>query len=127
VLAFAHFSKGQVGRAIDAAEEGIRVCGRHQFLLMCLGWCYATAGRIAEARQLLEELKTRRSTTYVSAFAVGNIHVSLGEVDQGLEWFAQALEERDILAIVLLGSPFYAPLHPHPAFQALLRKMNLAP
>jgi len=127
LLAFALFSTGQLDQAIASAEEGIRICGRHQFLLMCLGWCHAAAGRIAEARQLLEELKARRSTRYVSAFAVGNIHVSLGEVDQGLEWFAQALEERDLLAIVLLNSPSFDPLRPHPAFQALLRKMNLAP
>jgi serine/threonine protein kinase len=126
-LAIALLSKGQLDRAIVAAEEGIRVCGRHQFLLMCLGACYAAAGRVAETRQLLEELKTRRSTTYGSAFALGNTHLVLGEVDQGLEWFAQALEERDLLAIVLLNSSFFAPLRPHPAFQALLRKMNLVP
>ena len=126
-LAWALLSTGQVDVAIASAEEGIRVCGRYPFLLMCLGACYAAGGRMAETRQLLEELKIRRSTTYVSAYALGSLHLSLGEVDQGIEWLAQAVEERDTLAIVGLKHPFFGPLRPHPAFQALLRKMNLAP
>jgi serine/threonine protein kinase/Tfp pilus assembly protein PilF len=127
-LALSHLYKGQLDDAISTAENGIQVCGRYPFLLMCLGCCYALVGRVAESRQLLEELKTRGRDAFVSPWVIGNLHLALGEVDQCLEWFAKAVEERDIAAsITFKGDPFYAPLRPHPAFQALLRKMNLEP
>jgi tetratricopeptide (TPR) repeat protein len=127
MLALSYLHKGQVDDGISAAENGIQVCGRYPFLLMCLGCCYAASGRLAEARQLLEELKARSRETYVSSNAIGTLHLALGEVEQGLEWLAKAVEERDLGAIMALkGEPFYAPLCPHPAFQALLRKINLA-
>ena len=127
MLALSYLYKGQPDDAMSTAQEGIRVCGRYPFLLMCLGSCYVAVGRIGETRHLLEELKTRGREVFVSPFAIGTLHLSLGEVDQGLEWYAKAVEERDLLAIMDLKSDhFFDPLRPHPAFQALLRKMNLA-
>jgi hypothetical protein len=94
---------------------------------MCAGAIYAGTGRVAEARQLLEELEARRRTAYVSSLAIGTLHIAVGEVDRGLEWLARAVEDRDVGAVLALNSDlFYDPLRPHPAFQALLRKMNLA-
>jgi tetratricopeptide (TPR) repeat protein len=128
MFALSYLYKGQLDDAISIAEEGIRVCGRYSMLLMCVGACYAVVGRVDATRQLLEELKARRRETYVPPFAIATLHLALGEVDQGLEWLATAVEERDLTAISTLKSDsFYAPLRPHQAFQALLRKMNLAP
>jgi len=128
VLAIAYAYKGLLDEAIATAEKGIKLFGRYSCLLMCLGFQYASAGRIAEARELLEELTTRNRVAYVPPFLIGTIHLALGEIDQGLEWFARAVEQRDLLAVYSLKSEAaYAPLRSHPAFQALLRKMNLEP
>jgi eukaryotic-like serine/threonine-protein kinase len=118
---------GQFDIGIPIAEKGIQVCGRYPMLLMCLGCGYAAVGRPADTRQLLEELKARGHESYVSPYAIGTLHLALGEVEQGLEWYAKAVEERDLMAILTLKSDvFFTQLRPHPAFQALLRKMNLA-
>ena len=127
-LALAHFGGGQLDAAITTAEKGIEDCGRYPLLLMCLGSCYATAGKPVEARQLLEELETRSRATYISSFAIGTLHLALGEIDQGLERFAGGVEDRDPMFIISLKiEPFYDPLRSHPAFQAILRKANLEP
>jgi serine/threonine protein kinase/Tfp pilus assembly protein PilF len=127
MLALSYAYKGQPDDAISAAKKGIHTCGRYPMLLMCLGWSYAASGRVAETRELLEELKARGCETYASPYAIGVLHLALGEVEQGLEWFAKALEERDLTATTTFKSDAgLAPLRPHPAFQALLRKMNLA-
>ena len=127
-LATGYFDKGLLDEAISTVEKGIELFGRYPLLLMNLGACYASAGRTAEARQLLEELETRGRTAYIPSFAFGTLHLALGEIDQGLEWFARGVEHRDLMVICVLKSdPFYAPLRSHLAFQALLRKMNLAP
>ena len=66
--------------------------------------------------------------SYIAPTALGMIHLRLGEVEQGLEWFARAIEERDLyLVCTLKTSPAYDPLRAHPAYQVFLRKMNLEP
>ena len=123
-----YVQKGRLDEAVAAAEKTCELSGRNSRALGQLGLCKALAGRTAEARQLLEELKTRGKTTYVPEWALAAIHLGLGELDQGLELFGRAVEERDLGVILFLKTyPGFDPLRSHPAFQALLRKMNLAP
>ena len=45
-----------------------------------------------------------------------------------MERWARGIEERDLLIVQsLTNEPGYDPLRSHPAYQALLRKMNLEP
>ncbi len=77
---------------------------------------------------MLEELTARRRSTYVPASALALVHDGLGELDESLEWIARGIEERDpIIVTALKSSPTYDRLRSHPAYQALLRKMNLEP
>ncbi len=66
--------------------------------------------------------------TYVPATALAYVHGGLGEREETLEWVARAVEERDPVTVTALKiSPQYDPVRSHPAFPALLRKMNLEP
>jgi serine/threonine protein kinase/Tfp pilus assembly protein PilF len=125
-LSMTYVLKGKLSDAIAAAEKACELSGRDSRRLGMLGACLALAGRTAEARQLLEELKARRGATYVPTLPMAYIYLSLGELDQGLELFASAVEEREMgMIMVLKTEPGFDPLRSHPAFQALLRKMNL--
>ena len=119
---------GRLDEAIAAAERASELSGRISSTLGFLGRYYAMAGRIAEARQILEELQARHRVTYVPASSLGAIYRGLGEMDKGLEWMERAIEERDPINILALKSePAYDSARSHPAYQALLRKMNLEP
>jgi hypothetical protein len=49
-------------------------------------------------------------------------------VDRAFEWLEKGVDERDLILVAALKTePGYDPLRSHPAFQALLRKMNLEP
>ena len=112
--------------AVAAAEKANELSGRHSMTLGGLGRVYALAGRTAEARQLLEELQRQRRAGYVPPSFLAYIHRGLGELDQGMEWIARGVEERDLNIVVTLKTePGYDHLRSHPAFQALLTKMNL--
>jgi len=118
--------KGLLAEGTAAMEKAAELSGRNSLLLGFLGYFYTLAGRYTEARQLLEELKVRRETTYVSAQAIGMLYLGLGEPELFWEYFAQAMEGRDILFIYLLKSePAFDPLRSDPRYHALLRKMNL--
>ncbi len=55
-------------------------------------------------------------------------HFGVGALDGGLEWMARGVEERDPLLVTgLRGGPTYDRVRSFPAYQALLRKMNLEP
>jgi serine/threonine-protein kinase len=119
---------GRLDEAIATAEKANELSGGTAITLGSLGRAYGQAGRTAEARQLLEDLKARRRSTYVPASALASVHRGLGERDAALEWVARAIEERDpILVTSLKSAPILDPLRSHPVYQALLRKMNLEP
>jgi non-specific serine/threonine protein kinase len=114
--------------AIAAAEKANELSGANALTLGILGRAYGLAGRTAEARQLLGELEVRRRSGYVPPSSLAMIHRGLGDLEKGLEWWVRGVEEHDMLLTVSLKTePGYDPLRSHPAYQALLRKMNLEP
>jgi len=127
-LSSVYAQNGRLDEAIAAGEKANELSGRHALTLGALGAAYGRAGRAAEARRVLEELKARRALTYVPSSALAWAHAGVGELDEGLEWNARGVEERDPTVVTALKSaPVFDPLRSHPAFQALLRKMNLEP
>ena len=119
---------GRFDEAVAAAEKANELSGGDAMTRGVLGCVYGLAGRTAEARRLMEELTARRRLTYVSAFALTMVHFGLGGLDESLEWTARGIEERDPgLVTTIKTARHYDPLRSHPAYQGLLRKMNLEP
>jgi tetratricopeptide (TPR) repeat protein len=128
LLSITYAVTGRIDQAIAAAEKANQLSGGTARTLGLLGRAYGLAGRTAEARQLLEELEVRRRSSHVPPSSIAMIHRALGNLEKGLEWWARGVEEHDLLLVMSLkAEPGYDSLRSHPAFQALLRKMNLAP
>jgi TolB-like protein/Tfp pilus assembly protein PilF len=120
--------QSRVEEAIAAGEKANELSGGHALTLAALGGHYGRAGRTADARRVLKELKTRRESTYVPSSALAWAHVGIGESDRGMEWIAKGVEERDPTVVTALKSaPIFDRLRSHPDCPALLRKMNLEP
>jgi len=128
LLAIVYEHLGRIEEAIAAAQRACELSGRNAPTLGILGLADGLADRRSEARALLEELVARRRTTYVPPWAVAAVYRGLREVDLALEWLEKGVEERDMIVVTGLKSdPRYIPIHGHPRYQALLRKMNLEP
>jgi TolB-like protein/Tfp pilus assembly protein PilF len=126
LLAVTYVNSGRFEEAIVAAERANELSGGNPLTLGTLGSIYGRAGRAAEARRVLDELTARRRSAYVPASALAWAHFGAGALDRGLEWMARGVEERDPLLVTgLRGGPTYDRLRSFPAYQALLRKMNL--
>ena len=127
-LSVTYVHNRQFDKSIPAAERANELSGGNALTMGTLGSYYGRAGRTAEARQILEELTARRRLTYVPASALAWAYIGVGELDRCLEWIAKGIEERDpLLVTALKTAPTYDRLRSHPAFPALLRKMNLEP
>jgi len=128
LLSVTHAFCGRRDAAIASAEKANELSGRNALCVGLLGRAYGLAGRTAEARQLLEELEVRRLSSYVPAASFAMIHRGLGDLAKALEWWVRGIEEHDILLVTSLKvEPGYDEMRSHPAYRALLRKMNLEP
>jgi len=91
-----------------------------------LGEAYAQAGRIDDARRIVDELTTLASQRYVTPYHVAYVYTGLGELDTAMDWLERAYEERGGAIYGIKGSFLFAGLRSHPRFVELLRRMRLA-
>jgi Flp pilus assembly protein TadD len=90
-----------------------------------LGYAYARAGKRAEARKLLDELKERSKRGNVPWFYIAGIYAGLEEKDQAFACLEKAYEQREQGLAVMKREPMFDPLRSDSRFQDLLRRMKL--
>jgi Flp pilus assembly protein TadD len=88
------------------------------------GYAYARAGKPAEARKMLDELKERSRRSYVSWFYVAAIHAGLDEKDQAFACLEKAYTQGEQRLVVMNREPMFAPLRSDPRFADLLRRIG---
>ena len=119
LLAQAYQAKGMYQEAIVELErQGGK--GNAQ-----LGYAYAVAGKTAEARRVLDELKELSKEGYVSPFRFAMIYLGLGEKEQAFEWLNKQFDENPYRLTELKTNPRFDNLRSDPRFADLLRRMKL--
>jgi serine/threonine-protein kinase len=117
---------GRYPEAIASFEAALRLSGSDSKASPALGFVYAVAGMTDKARVILKTIEEQRSVRYMSAHAIGVIHMALGERDRALDWLEEAHRERDRAMVWLKVHPRLDPLRGERRFQALLEQMGLA-
>jgi TolB-like protein/Flp pilus assembly protein TadD len=118
---------GKHDEAIAVAERAVELSHRQMFYVAAVGMAHAAAGRSEDAQRVVDELRRRSQDEYVSPIYFAWIADSLGHVDEAMQWYDRAYEER---------SPFLTtqpvrigranPLRADPRFGELLKKIGLA-
>ena len=85
----------------------------------------AAAGNVGEARRILADLTAARSTRVVSAWGIGAVHASLGDVDEAFRWLEMAVQEKASGLILLRVHPRLDPIRPDPRYWPLVRRVGL--
>ena len=78
------------------------------------GHLLASAGREAEARDVLKALETVSGEKYVPKYTMAFVTLGLGEKDATFEWLERALAEHDVHLIFLTVDPKWDPLREDP-------------
>jgi tetratricopeptide (TPR) repeat protein len=123
-LGRAYEGLGKYEDAIRAHERAAEIL-RCPLVIMFLGGAYADAGRVDDARRLLEELKKLRSDDYTTALSLEYIYTKLGEIDSAIEWAAKAFDERNAFIFAGARFPGLERLGSNPAYVALLDRARL--
>lgn len=114
---------GDVGQALVATERAVALSPRRA-PVQWLGYAYGTAGRSAEAVQILAELEKTAQQRYLSPQSFAIVHLGLGQQGEALRWLERACEERSIEVLGFSG-PIFELLRAEPRFRELLRRMKL--
>jgi tetratricopeptide (TPR) repeat protein len=91
-----------------------------------LGRAYALAGRMDEAREVLNKLLELAKKTYVSSLDVAIIYTALGDKPTALDWLEQAYDERADHLPYMRVNPRLDELREEPRFQRVQENMGLA-
>jgi serine/threonine-protein kinase len=112
--------EGRSEQALNAARRALAPRRRLSGSALALH----ALGRDAEARQALAELEQGFGAT--SPYQIALVHISLGDLAQGLDWLERALATHDReLAIQVSVDPFLRPIRGEARYRALLQGMHL--
>jgi tetratricopeptide (TPR) repeat protein len=127
LLGWVYEQKGMYDEAIAELRTAQTLSGRAPKHAARLAHVYAAAGREADARKILDELRELSKREYVPPCLFAIALTGLGEKDQAFVWLDRACAERDSYVLDLKVDPVYDPLRSDPRFDELLRRIGLAP
>ena len=117
----------ETGRPLDAIREfeDLRARAPLPVYVAGLAHAYAVGGQRGKALQVLEELRERAKTSYVSSFDFASIYAGLGDRARMLEWLEKAYEERTPYLVYLNVNPQFDAFRADPTFRDLVRRIGL--
>jgi serine/threonine protein kinase/tetratricopeptide (TPR) repeat protein len=125
-LGWIHLLTGKPDQGITALKRAVEITPGSTLFLAQLGQAFGQLGRTEQAREVLRRLEEESRHRHVSPYHMAYVHTGLGQQEQAMDWLERAFEHRSGGVFGVKGSFLFASLRPHPRFQALLRKMNLA-
>ena len=126
-LGWAYLMNDRPDEGVAELERVVQLAPDHTMYLAQLGQAYGMTGRTERAREVAGRLEEMARQRYVSPYHMAYVYTGLGDHDMAIGCLERAYEERAGSVYGIRGSFLFTSLHPHPRFQALLRKMNLRP
>ena len=116
---------GQLDRALEALTTAGRFSNYNSKTMSFRGHLLASAGRTAEAREVLKTFETASSGgKYVPPYAMAFITLGLGDKDATFEWLERALAAHDVHLMFLTVDPKWDPLRQDPRFTSVLGRCD---
>jgi eukaryotic-like serine/threonine-protein kinase len=115
---------GRHQEAIAAAQKCLELLGTVSHTMGRLASAHATAGNLDAAQNALDEMERLASHRYISPYHLALVNASLGRVEASLDLLDKAYDSGDAKVLWIGVDPELEPLHGHPRFNDLLRKLD---
>ena len=116
---------GRVNDAIPELTTAARpATGHNSRMEAYLGYAYALAGRVEDARAVLQELDVHRRDQYVSWYGIALIHDALGERAPALAAVQRAFEDRAVEFGQMIQYPAFKSIATEPAYLSIIRTVG---
>jgi eukaryotic-like serine/threonine-protein kinase len=124
-MALALSQSGSLQQSIGSLETTLRLSPSFALATGFLAASYVRSGNTTHAEKLMEEVRQRSSTHYVSPVCFAIFHAALGNADKMFEFLQEALVERDPYLTRMDAEPYFEPYRSHPRYRHLLERMSL--
>jgi serine/threonine-protein kinase len=115
---------GAIDESLAAFQKAAAMSGRHPYTLTHGALAYRTAGDLAAAQTLHEELKALSAKTYVSSAMLMISSIAVGDIDAAIDLAMQACDEREpVLILYSRTFPDLQCLRDDPRFAEVLRRL----
>jgi tetratricopeptide (TPR) repeat protein len=122
---FALIESSRLDEAVETLEHLVHVWERNPAALGLLARAYGSAGRRAEARDIVSELQTRQRAGYVPPAPFVHAYIGLGDRENAFAALERAYRERSNIVQFLKTHPLYDSLRDDPRFTQLLHRVGL--
>jgi eukaryotic-like serine/threonine-protein kinase len=124
-LAGALMSAGRAAESAAHAARVVELAGRTPPVLGLLAAISSELGDTLEVAAIRDELVRRADAGYVPPGTLADVYNLLGDVDNALVWFEQALEERANWAVYVSLDPSAGAMQRDPRFRRLLTRYGM--
>jgi serine/threonine-protein kinase len=125
-LGQAYSLKGMFSQAVQELQISTELNAHSTESLAVLGWAYSQAGQSDEASKILEDLRQRSLSTYVSPVLLAQVLLGLGEKQDALDYLDQARQARAVDLVWLKVRPAFDDLRAEPRFIELCKDIGLS-
>jgi tetratricopeptide (TPR) repeat protein len=115
---------GRHTEAVEAAERCVELMGKASHTLGRLGCAHAAAGNLDAAQAALKEMHVLAERRYVSPYHLALVNSALNRREEALDLLEKAYETGDAKVLWMGVDPELDPLHGHPRYNDLLRKLD---
>jgi serine/threonine protein kinase/tetratricopeptide (TPR) repeat protein len=118
--------KRMYAEALAEFDKSLALAANNSETISVKGYTLAAAGRMAEAEQVLAELKGLSEQIYVSPYSLSRVLFGLGREDEAFEYLEKTYQERHGILVYLKVEPLFDGLRSDPRFVSMLQRLNLA-
>lgn len=124
LMAMLYIEMGQADAAVREMERVRQLTKNATPYLAHIGRAYAAAGRMGEARALLDTLHIRSKSNYVGKDQIALLNYAIGDTEAALDWLEQAVADYHWWMPNSNYHPLWRGLHEHPRFRAMMRTIG---
>ncbi len=120
-----YLQTGELHKAIEVFEKGLKFPSVNTNVLGGLGLAYALIGKEKEARKILDQLNKLSKECHIDTYFIAYIYMGLGDKDNAFKYLEKCFEAGDMYLCYLPIDPIFKELHEDPKFKVLLKKMGI--
>ncbi len=123
-LGMSYGEKGLFEEADVEFKKALAISENDSETMSARAYAYVGAGRVIDAREILDWLNQLAKETYVSPYSLARVHVGLDQIDQAFEYLEETYQERHGILTYLKVEPVFDRIRSDSRFEELLQKMG---
>jgi TolB-like protein/DNA-binding winged helix-turn-helix (wHTH) protein/Flp pilus assembly protein TadD len=116
---------GMHDQGLAELQTAASLSGNSPLYLAQVAVAYASAGKKADALQIVEQLQSISIMQYVSPYGLAQIYAALSDKEQTFKWLQIAYDDRAVWMSYLAVDPLFDSFRSDQRFQDLLRRVHL--